>query len=201
MRAGGVGQPQAEEPRRRGVDHLQPESLSGLHVERLDAAGGSEPAGADGVPARPPTFMPLVSTVCPSLTGDAGVLPSECSGMSPAANAARRRRPRLSIDRRGLAQRFRRRHLLAGSGPPLDPRRATGRRSLPASLASVALQTVTSLSTRVRVCAADGRIAVRLQRRLVRIGDDDRPVHALEDLIRGRVMMRVVPEHARAASP
>ena len=56
--AGTVSEPETEVPGGRAIDDLQTESLSAADGERVGAPTANAP-GADGEPARPPTFTPL----------------------------------------------------------------------------------------------------------------------------------------------
>jgi hypothetical protein len=68
------------------------------------------------------------------------------------------------------------------------------------SFEPTALQTVVSLSASDFVFAGGREDARPYESGLVGIGNDDHPVEALEHLVRGRMVVRVVPEDPGAAS-
>ena len=109
--AGTVGEPETEVPGGGAIDDLQTESLSAPNREPISRRISATAPGADGVPARAPTFTPLVSTVCPSLIRPAGAMRL---GTSPAAYEAGAGAAPSSSTAVGSSQRF------AGVGPGCD---------------------------------------------------------------------------------
>ena len=190
-RARRVGEPQAHVADRRRVDDLEAEPWP-AGTSSVCAPAARAPGRTGISAARRRRCTPFVSTVWPSFVRAAASASVWMFGMSPTPNGAAR--VAVLVDRRGLAERRRGpRGRPAPAAGRRRPRAATGRTSL-GVVASGALQTVVSLRTIWFVSAQRRQRPVALQRGLVRVGDEDHPVQALEDLVRGRVVVRVVPE-------